>query len=308
MESLNVIQETTIKNPLFTVFTPTYNRAKLLHRVYESLLKQTCQDFEWLIVDDGSSDNTSVLVEKWHAEAPFTIRYLYQENKGKHVASNVGINAAQGDLFLFFDSDDACVPEALERFRFHWNNIPLQEQNSFSTISALCVDIKGQLIGREYPDDIIDADSIWEQLMLRSSGERWGINKTEVLKKFLFPEIANERFISEGIVWNRMAQLYKTRFINERLRIYEYTSDGLSASSLKIRANNPIGTRLYYKELSQITLPFMQKIKALLNYVRFSMHGKVSLKTIMLESGQPFVTCLLLIPGYIFYKWDKRKL
>jgi len=308
MEPLKTIPEMTIKKPLFTVFTPTYNRANLLHRVYESLLKQTCQDFEWLIVDDGSNDNTAELIFNWKKESPFDIRYLYQENKGKHVASNVGINTALGELFLFFDSDDACIPEALERFKFHWNNIPLHEKNNFSTISALCVDIKGQLIGREYPEDIIDADTVWKQLMLRSSGDRWGINRTEVLKSYLFPEITNERFISEGIVWNRMAHFYKARFINERLKAVEYTSDGLSASSINIRTNNPIGTRLYYSELSEIKLPFLQKIKALLNYVRFSIHGKISLQSIVIESKYPFVTFLLLIPGYIFYKDDKRKL
>lgn len=207
------------KTPFFTVFTPTYNRANTLHRVYDSLFVQTFRDFEWLIVDDGSSDNTANLVKKWQSEAFFSIRYIYQENKGKHVASNVGIREARGELFLFFDSDDACVSKALECFKFHWDSMSAEEKKSFSTISALCVDIEGKLIGREYPGDIVDANSVWQQILLRTSGERWGVNRTDILKKTPFPEIPSEKFISEGIVWNRMALSYRARFINERLRI-----------------------------------------------------------------------------------------
>lgn len=292
--------------PYFTVFTPTYNRAHTLHRVYDSLSVQTFRDFEWLIIDDGSNDNTAELIKKWQAEAFFTIRYIYQENKGKHVASNIGIREARGELFLFFDSDDMCIPVALERFKFYWDSIPDEEKKSFSTISALCVDIEGKLIGHKYPGDIVDTHSIWQQILLHSSGERWGVNRTEVLKHFLFPEIHGEKFIPEGIVWNRMARLYKTRFINECLRIYEYSSDSLSASSIKIRAANPNGTRLYYRELSELDLPFWQKTKALINYIRFSFHGHVPLMRIVKESGAPYATILILVPCYLFYKADRR--
>ena len=104
---------------IFTVFTPTYNRAHTLSRVYKSLADQTFKNFEWLIVDDGSTDGTKVLIEKWTEEASFPIRYFYQENQGKHIAHNLGVKKARGELFLSLDSDDTCVPEALERFNYH---------------------------------------------------------------------------------------------------------------------------------------------------------------------------------------------
>jgi glycosyltransferase involved in cell wall biosynthesis len=293
-------------SPYFTVFTPTYNRVHTLHRVYDSLLSQTFRNFEWLIVDDGSVDETRELIEKWQEAAPFEIRYLYQENKGKHVASNLGVREAKGELFLFLDSDDACIPETLERFYFHWNSIPEKDRNSFSTLSALCVNAHGQVIGEEYPAEIVDVETTWHQLKMRASGERWGVNRTAVLRLFPFPEVPGEKFISEGIVWNRMARQYKARFVNEKLRLYIALNDGLSASSIKIRANSPTGTRQYYKELSELNIPYAQKAKAIVNYIRFSFHGGISIKKAILESGAPVIALGFLIGGYLLYMADKH--
>lgn len=116
------LQERT--RPLFTVFTPTYNRAHTLGRLYLSLKEQTLLDFEWIVVDDGSSDDTCSLVESWKSESSsFPIRYFYQANRGKHVATNYAVREAFGFFFIILDSDDTCVPEALERFAYHWQAI-----------------------------------------------------------------------------------------------------------------------------------------------------------------------------------------
>src|SRR2546423_7881993 len=104
-------------SPLFTVFTPTYNRAHTLLRVYESLKKQTFDDFEWLIVDDGSTDDTPTLVKQWISDGILTIRYVFQENAGKHVCINVATKLARGRYIATIDSDDWYVPTALETFR-----------------------------------------------------------------------------------------------------------------------------------------------------------------------------------------------
>lgn len=290
----------------FTVFTPTYNRAHTLHRVYDSLSAQTFRDFEWLIVDDGSTDNTRDLVAQWRRDAPFAIRYIYQENKGKHIASNLGVREANGELFLFFDSDDACVPEALERFAFHWNSMSDEEKSRFSTISGLCENSSGQLIGKPFRADIIDGTTAWRQAVLRSAGDLWGVNRTDILRRFPFPEIEGETFIPEGIVWNRIAHEYHARFINERLKLVEYRLDGLSASSIQIRAGSPIGTRSYYLELSALASPAMRRAKALVNYIRFSFHGQIPLRQIITDSTSLVATVVLLPFGYVLYQRDKR--
>src|SRR5262249_2422136 len=105
----------TSKMPLFTVFTPTYNRAHTLHRVFDSLCAQTLRDFEWLVIDDGSSDSTRELIDNWTKSAHFTIRYIKQDHSGKHIAHNCAVREARGQFFLTLDSDDACTPQALER-------------------------------------------------------------------------------------------------------------------------------------------------------------------------------------------------
>lgn len=109
---------------VFTVFTPAFDRAHTLYRVYGSLSTQTFQDFEWLVVDNGATDITNELIKKWRRNAPFSIRYLRQKNIGKHAAFNRGVQEAQGELFLVLDSDDRCTPGALETFKYHWDCIP----------------------------------------------------------------------------------------------------------------------------------------------------------------------------------------
>ena len=161
----------------FTVFTATYNRAHVLHRVYESLRAQTFRDFEWLVVDDGSTDETRALIEGWRDEANFPIRYYHQEeNQGKHVAYNRAVTLARGRLFLTLDSDDACVAHALERFNQYWNAIPEHERPKFSAITCLCADHKGHVLGKPFPDQVVDSDSLDCRYRLKVRGEKWGLS------------------------------------------------------------------------------------------------------------------------------------
>ena len=288
----------------FTVFTPTYNRAYTLDRVYESLKAQTFPNFEWLIIDDGSTDNTHELVQQWQQEADFPIRYIYQENAGKHVACNRAVKEAKGEFFLIFDSDNACVPETLERFKYNWDSIPEAQKSQFAGVTALSMDWQGRLLGTAFPIDVIDSSTFEIRHPRFLSGEKWRLIKTSVMQDFSFPEIDGENFISEGIVWNRILCKYKNRYINEKLQIVEFLKDGLTVSSVKIRAANPKGARLYYKEYLLLDYHFVYKIKNIINYIRFSIHGKLQIKLIILESKYKFLTFLLLPFGYFFYKKD----
>ena len=121
----------------FTVYTGTRNRAHTLERPYRSLQAQTFRDFEWLVVDDKSTDGTTELIEKWQAEADFPIRYIRHANRGHHGSSNVAVQQARGELFLTLDSDDGAVPEALERFKAIWDDIPADRRDRYSAVTAL---------------------------------------------------------------------------------------------------------------------------------------------------------------------------
>jgi glycosyltransferase involved in cell wall biosynthesis len=209
---------------LFTVFTPTYNRAHSLHRVYESLQAQTFRDFEWLIVDDGSKDNTREIVEDWQQKSEFPIRYIYQENAGKNSASNLGVSLAKGELFLNLDSDDRCMPNALARLYYHWDNIPTHQKHLFSAVTALCEDQNGNLHGKEVPQSILDANPLEMSYRYGLTKEMWGFQRTDVMKEFPFAVMSGQH-VDEGIVWSKIGAKYQTRFINEILRTYYYVED-----------------------------------------------------------------------------------
>ena len=260
----------------FTVFTPIHNRAHTLSRVYQSLKAQTFQDFEWLIVDDGSQDDSGAMVKQWQREAHFPIRYIWQENTGKPIAVNRGVQQAQGALFLTLDSDDACLPIALQRLKFHWDAIPGDQQADFSTVTCLTQNPDGAIVGDRFPFDPTDSNSLELRLKYKVKGEKWGFQRTDVLEQFPNPRIAGETYITESIVWNRIALKYKTRYVNEPLRIYFRSSAGLGTTQARVR--NCRSARFYYQEFVNLDYPIPRAplLKGYANYVRYSWHSKVS--------------------------------
>jgi glycosyltransferase involved in cell wall biosynthesis len=233
--------------PMFTVFTPTYNRAHTLQRVYDSLRAQTCRSFEWLIVDDGSSDGTAGLIETWRRMSDFPIRYFVQPNAGKHVAHNRALEEARGTFFIVLDSDDACVPTALERMLYHWNTIPEERRAQFSGIAGLCCDQNGVIVGDRYPSEPLDISLREQHYVYRVRGEKWGPDLTEILRRYRFPNVAGAKFVPEGAIWLEIAKRYKMRCVNDVFRIY-YQDDRRAGATLSRRKGLGDGApgRLYY--------------------------------------------------------------
>ena len=254
----------------FTVLTPTYNAARLLGRVRDCLIAQTFSDFEWVIVDDGSTDGTRELVSTWKAHFP--IRYFWKPNGGQHTAENLGISVADGEFILFLDADDLCTANALERFDYHWRRIP--DPTRFANVSCLCRAPDNTIIGKPYPADYVDAHSFADQMRFRHSGrwgavsEGWGMTRTDVLREFPFPE--EERFVPAALVWNRISRKYSCRFVNEALRIYEPGPGGVSNNLTALRVSSPKSTLDYYRELALSPAPIVVRLRAAINYVRFA--------------------------------------
>ncbi len=221
---------------MFTILTPTYNRAHLLHRPYKSLLKQTFKDFEWLIVDDGSTDNTEEVVRKWtqNPETWFPIRYIKQEHGHKKVAVNRGIKEARGELFLVLDNDDEILPEALERLRFHWFNIPEYERDKFAGVIGLCIDENGNIVGGPLPYRYIDASPQEMRYKYKIRQEMIGVIKTSIMKNFPFPSEING-YVPEGVVWDAIGEHYRFRYVNEVLRIYYSEPDQVTRTSTPMK-------------------------------------------------------------------------
>jgi glycosyltransferase involved in cell wall biosynthesis len=258
----------------FTVFTPTYNRCRTLPRVYESLRPQTYRNFEWLIVDDGSADGTKELVEKWQAESEFPIRYFYQENHGKAVAFNRGVQEAQGELFLTLDSDDACVPQALERFKYHWDSIPLNQRDNFSAITVLGKDQNGRLVGDKFARDVLDSDSIELVFKYQVKGDKWGFHRTDILRQFPFPVFPNVKFIPEALLWFTLSRKFKTRFVNEVLLI-NYVNDGAEDHLSSLSPEVMFGRALFHKYVLNELVDWLYRsptnlFRSAINFSRYS--------------------------------------
>ncbi len=223
--------------PLITVFTPAYNRADTLPRVFEGLKKQTFRDFEWIIIDDGSSDNTKEVADKILSEETFfSITYKYQKNQGKHIAINRAVEIAKGEFFIILDSDDSCTDDALEVFITEWNKIPDDKKNEFYGISCRCCDLDGNIVGTEMKEDFIDCNDLDFKLVHKIKGELWGMTRMEVMREFPFPEEKGLHFYPENVHWNKVGRKYKSRYINKALRYYINDTDNALTASKKATA------------------------------------------------------------------------
>jgi len=237
-----------------TLFTPTYNRAYILETLYRSIQRQTFRDFEWLIVDDGSTDNTAELIEKWKNDNnDFPIRYYKIPNGGKCRAINYGADKAEGYLFFNVDSDDYLTDDALEKIH-NW-------ENSLPTDGKYC-GVVGNLgtSATETPNTPLDAPyrdaSLLERYPQYSDnpidGERAFVFYTELQQKYKYPEFEGENFITPAVTWNRMAHDgYIVRIFDDIIWIYEYQPDGLTASGSSRFINRPQGHGIWLREMAE---------------------------------------------------------
>ena len=206
--------------PVFTVLTPTYNRVDTLPRLYRSLCQQTYRNFEWLVIDDGSEDGTAHLVQGWSEASILNIHYRQQKNSRKHVAFNRGVAEARGELIAEIDDDDELLPNALEVLHKHWEAIPSSSRSNYVGVTGLCVDDYGNVVGKPFPASPFSSDYLEIRHRHRVTGEKWGFQRRDVLRQFPFPQPSNIMYVAEGIVWTRIARLYKTLYINIPLRIF----------------------------------------------------------------------------------------
>jgi glycosyltransferase involved in cell wall biosynthesis len=268
---------------MFTVFTATYNRAYTLHRVYESLKNQTYQSFEWIIFDNGSTDNTYDLIQQWQQNSSFPIRYLPScENLGLNLAINRGLLEAKGEFFVQFDSDDACFPYALERFKYHWDSIPVHLKAQFVGVTCLWGNETGNVVGGHFPFNPTDSDSLEIRHRFKVVGDKWGCNKTDVMRQFPFPDTLEKgTYISQNLMWNRIARQYKTRFVNEVLGTVRNSLDSMTRARPH-PTKHAFNKQLHFSAVLNEEMdwfryaPFSFLLTAA-HYSRFSFHGSRNL-------------------------------
>lgn len=249
-----------------TIFTPTYNWAETLRRVFDSLRVQNIDGFEWLVIDDGSTDDTRRLMGEFMDEALFTVRYHYREHGGKHRAYNDALKLARGKFFFTVDSDDWLSAGSLDVLLQYLPQI--YANDSVCGIVALKEDPKGYIYGRrlDVHDNII---SLQDLEKMRRTGERSYIFKTEVARRYPFPTIDEENFVTESVVYDRIGADWKFLTIDRPLTVCEYQKDGLSGNIYQLMWNIPQGFIIYHRQRIVRAYSLSKVIRHTLRYHAF---------------------------------------
>lgn len=297
---------------LITVVTPTYNRANYLPILFNSLKAQACFDFVWLVIDDGSTDNTREVISKIKEEnPPFEVHYEHKENGGKHTALNLAIEKVVTELFFIVDSDDKLTQDAIETIESDWAKINSSKEawilsRNICGISYLRGYSRNEVIGNKFSNDYFISDFIKERYNKGTNGDKAEVVVTQCLKNFRFPEYEGERFVSESVMWIWLAERYDMLFVNRIIYITEYQQGGLSAAGRKLRFQCP--HLMAYGSLITMTKRFSLKIriKETLLYIVYSLFGHFGWRKIFNCRYKTLVT-LCAIPGWLLYRLWKRK-
>jgi len=291
-----------------TVFTPTYNRADYILPLYESLTKQTYKDFEWIVVDDGSTDNTEMLFSDiLSRNNNFPIKYVKTENGGKHRAINKGIQLAQGKLFFIVDSDDTLPCYSLEKIVGYEQTIPDTIKNEFAGVAGLKGADSTLPIGETFVGEYLDI-TYNEAPQYGICGDKSEVYYTEVMKKYPFPEFDGEKFIMESVVWNKIGgDDLKLRYFNEVVYFCEYLEGGLTSQGKKKFESTPKGYGLFISQLIEYgKLKKLKKWNTVLEYY-YLFNGKIPFSEIAENLKMNPVILFFRINGMrLFYKLYNR--
>ncbi len=257
-----------------TVFTPTYNRRELLIRAYESLCRQTLMDFEWLIVDDGSTDGTDDEVKGWIDASRIPIRYHYRENGGKMRAHNTGVSLASTPLFLCLDSDDRLVDTAVEELLGAYDRAKAaeDEMHPVGGVVAYKGHTDEKVFGNGFPD--VMTSSLYGLYLKGFKGETTLMYETGLLARFPFPEIEGEKYVPEDLVYDKIDQICALAVLPRILTVCEIKDDGYTVSVQKLKRENVNAFYLYYEQRAQITPWGLLKLKYLGRYVIYAKRSK----------------------------------
>lgn len=231
---------------LLTVFTPAYNRAHTLPRTYGSLQRQSCKDFIWMIVDDGSTDGTQTLIKSWmDEEKDFKIEYIYKENGGMHTAHNVAYEHIQTELNICIDSDDAMPFDAVEKIKNTWNRV---REQGYAGIIGLDADMNtGKIIGKGFPKEMKET-TLCGYYAQGGCGDKKLVYRTDVIRSVPeYPVFDGEKYVALAYKYRLIDQKYKLLTLDEVLCEVEYQRDGSSMNMFKQYRMNPKGFAFWRK-------------------------------------------------------------
>lgn len=280
-----------------TIFTPAYNRAHTIGRTYKSLCRQTCKDFEWLVIDDGSSDNTRELVEGWMAENKIPIRYIYQKNQGMHGAHNTAYKNIQTELNTCIDSDDWMPDDAVEKIVSFWRQYG---SDKVAGIVGLDATEDGKVLGERFPEGLKKTTLRGYYEDLKGKGDKKLVYRTSVICSVPeYPLFEGEKYVGLLYKYNIVDDQYPLLVSNDVYVIVDYQDDGSSRGMWRQYWNNPQGFAFLRKFDMQQTRSWRRRIMDNIHYVSHSIRS--SNICFIKESPMKWLTCLSVIPGVILY-------
>ncbi|WP_286335118.1 glycosyltransferase family 2 protein [Bacteroides caecimuris] len=281
---------------ILTIFTPAYNRAHTLPRTYESLLRQTCKDFEWLIIDDGSTDNTREIVAEWINENKIPIRYIRQENQGMHGAHNTAYRNINTELNTCIDSDDYMPDDAVEKIVTFWRD---KGSDKFAGIIGLDQYEDGSVIGVRFPE-AMKTCTLQEFYASGGSGDKKMVYRTDVIKRYPeYPLFEGERYVGLAYKYMLIDRDYKLLTFNEPLVTVEYQQDGSSYNMYRQYWTNPRGFA-FYRKTEMICAPTLKRrFISCIHYVASSIISRN--KSFLSQSPNKALTLLATPIGVLWF-------
>lgn len=286
-----------------TIFTPAYNRAHTLPRTYESLLAQDCKDFVWLVIDDGSQDNTAELIHGWQAqENGFEIQYIYKENGGMHTAHNTAYEHITTELNTCIDSDDKLAPGAVSKIKTAWESV---RNKGYAGLIALDADFAGNIIGKGFPADLKET-TLGGYYAGGGSGDKKLIYRTDVINSVPpYPVFEGEKYVGLVYKYTLIDQRYKLSVLDEVVCEVEYQTDGSTSTMWRQYLNNPRGFAFLRKTAMQYPTSTKRLILDCIHYCSSSQISRN--KEYIKESPRKLLTVLCTPAGWALTAYIKKK-
>lgn len=285
---------------MITVFTPVYNRRYILEKCYQSLLHQTNQDFKWLIVDDGSTDQVEDLVTQWIQENKIHIDFIKQQNGGKHIAHNTGVLKCDTELFICVDSDDYLTADAIDVIYKNWHKI--KDNKKLAGIALLRKYQNGKIMSTPMPHGVESSTlyDLYEKYHFR--GDLALVFRTNILKQHLFPQFENEKFVGECVVYDQLSENYKMYLVDYPIYIGEYLEDGYTKNVVQLYRKNPKGYSFYLQQRIALAKDAKQKKIALAKYISGCWMINYIIDKRVFDNSLMFI---LALPQalYLYLKW-----
>jgi len=285
---------------MITVFTPTFNRLEQLKQLYESLKKQTNKNFEWIVVDDGSKDDTLKYLNKIYEEGIINIRYETQKNSGKHIAFNKGVELAKGNIFICVDSDDTLVENALERIEFLEKKYQ-KEKNICGFVFLKGYNKETPITNHYKEKEFIDD---YNEYIINNGfkGDKCEVFYTSILKENPFPKLGTEKFLAEGFLWSKIGKKYQYVFIDEIIYLCTYLEEGLTKSGRPLRIRNPYGGMRHAYEYLEKRYCLKVRAKNMLLFLTYAKFAGYKGK-----EKRGILKGVMTIPSVLLYHYWKGK-